>query len=239
MSGTAASMGDYGHSDVIKEECESALSLSAFTVCACLYNTRILLIHGRLAQVDQCISVCMNIHVVSCVFSTLCVEQNLSTWLHLAPMGCAPDEMSLSPDSMVRYDNGSLRPWSDHADQGNGFASVPVLSVLTLLFSILSVTTHSVLPAPSAEYVGCLSVETALLVSFPYTSSVKEEHRKPMTHAVCLQFCHHFLLAKFHVLKKGHECMCAPFVYDVPRRGVISPVRVMTRRLVEVSTRRR
>ena len=33
MSGTAASMGDYGHSDVIKEECEAALSLCVHCVC--------------------------------------------------------------------------------------------------------------------------------------------------------------------------------------------------------------
>ena len=33
MSGTAASMGDYGHSDVIKEECETALSLCVHCVC--------------------------------------------------------------------------------------------------------------------------------------------------------------------------------------------------------------
>ena len=33
MSGTAASMGDYGHSDVTKEECEAALSLCVHCVC--------------------------------------------------------------------------------------------------------------------------------------------------------------------------------------------------------------
>ena len=46
MSGTAASMGDYGHSDVIKEECETAV-VSLRTLCACLCNARISLIHGR------------------------------------------------------------------------------------------------------------------------------------------------------------------------------------------------
>jgi len=83
-----------------------------------------------------------------------------------------------------------------------------------------------------------VSVETAVRVRFPYTSHVKEEQRKPMTHAVCLQFCQHFPLVKFHVLQNGNECICAPSVHDVPGRVVTSPVRVMTRRRVEMSTSR-
>jgi len=88
---------------------------------------------------------------------------------------------------------------------------------------VFFVGTSSALPAPTVQHLGCLSVETAVPVRFPYTSYVTEEQRKPMTHAVCLHFCQQFPLAKFHVLQNGNECMCAPFVYDVPGSGCDKP----------------
>ena len=69
MPGTATSMGDYGHSDVIKEECEAALSLCVHCVSTPMQHEDF--VDPRaLAQNDQCISVYVNIHSRVCLDSS-------------------------------------------------------------------------------------------------------------------------------------------------------------------------